>query len=298
MKQQFLLLLLSLCFTSLSAQSWAPPGAKWHYNLTYFGPPDIDFNSYTVVSDTTINGILCSRLDRFTFSCNQRPLTEYMYGDSGRVFYFHPTSNDFKMLYDFNVPAGGSYAVPIVYDNSPLPYDSMFVQVDSTYSLTINGQARNVQVARVTYSFSGPFVYNHEIIEGIGSTTSMFHWNSGICDVQYNMGLRCYEDSILGFYSTGIADSCEARIVNVSDPLIQSWLVYPNPLEAHATLRWQFPETGIYTSKIRDVQGRILVVQSSSLQEISFKDLAPGVYFIEIRSPQNQTHFQKILKRE
>jgi len=298
MKQYITLLLLWLSFFSLSAQSWAPLGAKWTYNLTYAFNPTIDHNSYTVVKDTVINGTLCSRLDRLTYSCNSRPTTEYMYGDSSKVFYYNPSTNDFKLLYDFNVPPGGSYAIPILYGNQLPPYDSMFIQVDSTFVLNINGQNRNVQAISILYSFSGPNVFHDEVIQGIGSTTSMFNWNVGICDVQFDTGLRCYEDSILGFYSTGIADSCEGRIVNLTTPAKQSWLVYPNPLETGETLRWQYPETGVYTAKIRDVQGKVLVVQSSSSQEISLKGLASGVYFLEIRSPQNQRHFQKILKSE
>lgn len=97
-----------------------------------------------------------------------------------------------------------------MYDNN---LDTINVSIDSISPIVINGKSlKRLHVPYYLLTEEYPYSYNSIIIEKIGDIQYMFNYYpsaSVACDGNYSAGLRCYQDSELGFYSTGIADSCD-----------------------------------------------------------------------------------------
>ena len=277
--------LFLLAITSKS-QTWAPDGAKWHYTLNWLSATDYAFNSYTVQGDTMINGITCSKLNRHTYSCNFRPYTEYMYRDSNKVYYWNAGDNSFSLLYDFGVQPGNSYKIPVVEGNTATaPYDTFTVTIDSIYTLNINGQNKQVQVVHQTSMLYPNWTIHHSIIEGIGSDQQMFVWDGAACDAQWDRGLRCYEDSILGLYETGIVDSCE-EVFTLTSLDIQltddEFMVYPVP--ASDFIHWTGTEAGFQKVRLIDINGRVIREAETYDRKMDLRGIENGIYIIEVRA--------------
>lgn len=92
------------------------------------------------------------------------------------------------------------------------------------------------------YNENNSHSYSSAIIEGIGDIQDLFNIvprSAGACDGNYSKGLRCYEDNILGYYSTGLADSCnEIRYwTGNNGPEKNDINIFPNPAKEMLVLR-------------------------------------------------------------
>ena len=297
MKIRFTLVLLLFACSSLFSQTWAPDGAVWHYSLNYFGSWDQSYNTMTVQGDSVINGITCSRIIRLHTTCNMQPAKEFMYQDSNRVFYWDPPSNDFLLLYDFNLQVGQTYDILSKRLNMLPPYDTIHLRVDSTYSISLNGQARQVQVIGEFNPSIPATVNQYEVIEGIGSNWQMFPWDNGLCDYQYDTELRCYEDSALGLQNFWAGSICDAIILSLDEPTPSSHRleVFPNP--ARNLLKWDLQNSGIHPFAVRvfDNQGSLVKQVTTYEDHVELTGLPNGVYFIEIRDDTPSTYREKFL---
>lgn len=296
----FITLFLAFAFSlNISAQSWAPDGATWHYTLNWLSATDYGYNSYTVQGDSTINGITCSRLLRHTYSCNYRPEKEFMYMDSNKVYYWNALNNDFTLLYDFGAQVGDSYEMPVVETWFPSPpYDTFTVTVDSIYMLNINGQARQVQAVHQTSKLNPNWTITHNIIEGIGSDIQMFVWDGSSCDVQWDRGLRCYQDSILGLYETGIVDSCEETFTatGLADRVGELFDLYPNP--SQDKIQWSGIEGSHFAITIWSLDGKMVKKAEVDENMTSLHGLPSGIYYIEVEAENGIKYHSKFLKTD
>ncbi len=292
MKARFTFLLVLIAFTTTQAQSWAPIGAKWHYELIYAFWPGSSYNTATVTSDTVINGITCSRIDWLTYSCNIRPQIEYMYQDSGRVYFWESTLNDFVRLYDFNLQTDDTLDIyTVIQSQTTPPFDTVRFVIDSIYNVVLNGQTRKVQlVQNLRFPTLNAIEYRFEIIEGIGSTYQMFPWNGPACDDQFNYGLRCYSDSTFGFYNfTG--QPCDQVITSIEDQFSNDFQLRVSSNPVSNRVYWNYSEAFLENFNaqtmaevtILNPQGQNVKKAQTQDRQIDVTGLSNGIYFLEIK---------------
>jgi len=280
-------LLLISCFSM--AQDWAPIGATWYYTEGFPFSPNIDYFKIESVKDTVILGKTCRKMvKRNILSCTDRPFTEYTYIENNKVYFLDTVFNSFQVLYDFGADAGGQWMIKVKNYANPPDVDTIFIRVDSTTTVLVNGFPLKKQY--LTYDFHNEmlpgytgYTYNVEIIETIGDIGYMFNWmpNFGyICDGNFSDGLRCYEDSIIGLYETGIADSCDYVYVGIRDQELPGIELYPNPV--HDVLKVHSSKSGPASFQILDVSGSPVSTGIIENDRIQAGNLTRGMYFLEL----------------
>jgi len=288
MKTLSLLFATCLFWQTSIAQEWAPIGAKWHYTERFFGwnPIEIDYIKIESVKDTIVAGKSCKKLTkRHNIGCTDRPDIEYMYSENDQVFFYDTSFNAFQVLYDFGADQGDSWII-LVKDMQPDDIDTLIVKVDSTNQIIINGIS--LKQFFVTYDFRNEtipnYTYNSTIIESIGDLWYMFNyypeWAFG-CDANFSEGLRCYEDSIIGLYETGIADSCEyIKLWTVSESIDHSPItLYPIPADDVLLVKGELCNPMHY--KIVDINGKVVQADELKNNKIPVQRFSPGLYIIE-----------------
>lgn len=281
---------LFITFITLGQISY-PIGAKWYYTQSSFWSPAITYSTMEVVADTTINGIDCQKLSKLS-GCDFLGGTAFIYADSNKVFFYNNYLQTFVLLYDFNANAGDSW---VIYPESP-NLDSVVVYVDSTGTEIVNSDTLKVLF---TSSSFGNFWFGGAFLEGIGSKGYFFPQFS-ICDPPSGP-LRCYSDSLLGNYETGVADSCDEVITMVSYLLPENNVrIFPNPVNDFLkfelkNIKLQRDESCSLT--IYDSFGRsVLKEEFPSIRNITINTskLAPGFYHSIISINKSFKHFNFI----
>lgn len=286
----FTLFTFALLFSGANAQSFAPQGATWHYKKNFFFPqPYLEhYSKLQVVGDTLINGVTCSKIQKeYPFFCNLRPTEEFVYASNDTVFFYDTTFSQFQILYDFNAVQGDSWVIR-VNGFGTANEDTVIVNVDSTDFVTINSQTLKRLYVNYTYYNDGvPIVFSgpSEVIERIGDTRYLFefaNFSNIICDGDWTGGLRCYEDSIIGFYDTGISDSCEYfEIYNdLEEQTISSFTIAPNPSEKFITVN--MIQGSFQAIQIFDSRGRLIIKTNS--KHIDISTFNSGLYIVRVKS--------------
>jgi len=300
-------LIVILCIYSLAvhAQEWAPIGAKWHYTerFSFWNPIEIDYIKIESVKDTVVEGINCKKLTkRHNLGCTDRPDVEFMYSQNGKVYFYDSCFNTFQILYDFSANLGDSWVIKIKNYADTNDTDSLVVTVDSLDFITINGfELKRLFLTNLFLNEVVPgYTYNSTIIEAVGDLMYMFNFFPAFafgCDANFSEGLRCYEDSVIGHYETGIADSCT---------YIQYWTgiggrqkhvveIYPNPVTEIITINGELGRFIHY--KIYNITGKKILTGIISDNMILVNNLSSGLYFIELyNSPNMLLSRQKFLK--
>ncbi len=211
------------------AQAWAPVGAKWTYTLTFAFSPNVDTLVVRSVGDTIIQGRHCRTLHKSMALCDLRGTNEYMYSDSGRVYYYDASRAEFQMLFDINAQIADTW----LWHVRDLPFqDSVIVKVVSSSTIIINSIAcKELFVTYINATSPWNTTGSGRIIENIGDDFYLFPWVYGACDGAFGGPLRCYDDATLGHYETGVVSECNYRSVGMnenstSEPGIS---IYPNP---------------------------------------------------------------------
>ncbi|PJB15507.1 MAG: hypothetical protein CO118_03075, partial [Flavobacteriales bacterium CG_4_9_14_3_um_filter_32_8] len=138
-------------------------------------------------------------------------------------------------------------------------------------------------------NWSSSYFSSGIIIEGIGDTYS-FYPLIGACD-PWGGPLRCYEDSTIGYYNTGMFSSCDTTYVGIEEnQKINIVSVFPNPtkdkIEITATKK-------IIAIELYDIRGVQLLTTTEQVIDIS--TLPKGMYLLKILFNENIS-YQKILK--
>lgn len=270
-----------------SAQYFAPVGATWHYSEFSAAPITYQeyFMKFEVTGDTIIDGKDCTILEKEgKLTCYERPWTEYFHYSNDTVFVYNQDSSTFQMLYDFNANTGDSWE--IVVPGFPTgDVDTNVVLVDSTDILTINGQSLKRQY--VTYTFQSDEAPNYQypsvIIERIGDTEYLFNYYFdllGVCDFNTSGGLRCYEDSLLGLYETGIVDSCEhfELVSGLNENDLSAFQIIPNP--SSDFIQVQLDQGSPEKIEFIDLHGKLILETQDNLINISEFD--SGIYLVRV----------------
>ena len=277
MKNLFLIILISISL-QISAQEFAPIGAKWHYSQGTLNPELIAFKTIESISDTTINGKDCKKL--IEVSEYNPPFMPwlFMYSSNDSVFIYK--EGTFHLLYDFGAIAGDTLTLGYsTYNGLPLK-----MIIDSTSTITINGQLKKLQY--VTCGDGIVIEFGGKVIEGIGNTEYMFPRLDGNLDGP----LRCYEDNTLGLfinsyhYNNGWDfQNCEQIITGINDLHVSETIkIYPNPVTSSFSLINLDRATEF---EIFDIHGRNVMSGIVKFRQvIKIENLQKGLYFLRLKN--------------
>lgn len=276
-----LLFLFSLCLSVIysDAQTWAPTGAKWNYGLWCW---DYPFTTYVDYEEWVSTGTVV--LEGHTCNVIEGPGEDiYTYEDSNIVYWYH--QNQFAVLYDFNKNSGESWT--ILHDTCDLT-----INVDSTGMETINGFAiKTLYVSTDDSSYMGK-IMQHIGHVGIPYPDFFFHCTGGITEFGCNYdGLRCYEDTVFGFHSFGIAPSCDYSTVGIEDIVNPNLNIYPNPTTGNITIAGLNDKA---TATIMDATGRIVLAADVINNKVDVSALANGVYLLRIERAKGLSNYRII----
>lgn len=290
--------LLCLFLFSNSPAQWATDGTKWCYSKKHALSTTTEFTFYEVTGDTTIQGQACKILRRpMDFFCDFRFHEEWMYDSLGKVFFFDVHLNRFELLFDINAQANDSW---VTYLSA---MDSLTTTVDSVRTELI-GNAM-LKVLYVSYNVQGPGYFvqhpNSRLIERIGDTHYMFPWRGVACDLVDGGPLRFFEDSLVGSYDTGLADSCTQVITGVTGPASATLAeVYPNPSGGQWNVRMRLPVGETALLEVFDATGKrhhhhqMRVYSKETQHQLTLPQLPSGIYLLRVTAGDQFTQLKLI----
>ena len=306
MKDKQLLLLIALIVFNVNivlGQEFAPIGAKWHYTERFPNPEEIGYVTITSEKDTIIKNKACRLLD-CDYVCWELSGNQYIYSQNDSVYFYDQKIDTFQLLYAFDAQKGDSWEIRLQDYN--LDIYTLKVNIDSTYETTINDI--NLRTYDVTYTIlnfrdNEDYSYSSTVIEKFGDLKYMFNIPdvvSAACDANRPDGMRCYEDSDFGFYSTGIADSCTYTydyFVGIGqNNQNNTFKIFPNP-----SMEWIDIESNLqndYLLKIYTIRGQEIHSEKVCKNtRIDISNLSKGVYVIQLFQNNKVLKIQKIIKQ-
>ena len=295
MKKVITLIAFFMCMANIFGQEWAPIGAKWTYTFSSVSSSYKDTATMRVTNDTIIQGKTCRIMKKNYYSCNDRPIIEYTYADSGKVYFFDQSRNVFQMLYNFNASIGSTYKI---YDSNYPNNDSVVLKVDSVSTVTINTYIlKKLFVHQTNVGSNFPYV-GGEIIENIGDLQNMFAWVNGACDATFAFPLRCYEDTVIGFHDFHTAPSCDfVGYVGLKEIKADYFAISPNPFLTFTQISFDKTYPNI-TLSLYDLQGKLLLQNHyTDCNQITLhrNQLSNGLYFLKLIIDDKQIETRKIV---
>lgn len=296
----YLFLFLGLS-VDLTAQEFAPVGAKWTYaNLSGYNPTiPCDFNglySIEVDSQTTINGKTVNIL-----SHSEYPEQILIHNDSGRVYFYE--NDSFYLLMDFTLSVGDTMinrlpsnieffnpACNAFYDTSKT---IVSVLIGDTF-ISINGDS----LLQLSFQTAENSAVRYSITERMGYLYGFlpFPYDFQLLGYCCRDELLCYDDSVIFYERDSISQDCD-YIVNVPELSLREIRVYPNPTTDKLIIDFGGPPKAS-TMKLFSYSGDLRFQTSligSQLHKIDLKDFEIGIYFLYIESG-NRYMINKIIK--
>lgn len=291
MKKIFYFFLLLSSFGK--AQDFASVGATWTYNdhelIGNLNYPRTIFS----IADTVVNGIPC-HIVIGDCQCGTSA-TNYLYEINRRVYVYNNATSDFRLIYNFNLNEGDSWTV--LAQNTV--GDSITLRVDSVTFDTINGNIRKVQHISPSGVFGNVYVFPGPIIEGIGSKSCLYP-QAGFCDPPTD-GLRCYQDSLIGFYSTHLAPTCDVIYADSGIGIRElenkiHVTLSPNPMHEACMLQIDDNGSALGVFRMTDLSGRVVREERMNGNKLVVhrNELEEGLYFYQILF-EKQTAAGKIM---
>jgi len=286
------------------SQDFAPIGAKWYYTERFAFSGDQSYLKIESIKDTLFQEKNCKLLSKTgVLECSNRVESEIVYSHDSAVYFWDKDFEKFQMLYNFKAGKGDFWKILIKHDNDNT--DTIQVVVDSITNTNILN--KSIKVLNVSYypgyyDSENLYHYSSKIVYSIGDFTYLFnfypYW-SGACDFNYSGGLRCYEDSEFGYYSTGIADSCTytykwTSLESIKDNQLKVELS-PNP--THGKIKIICHDNINYKIFLLDNTGRIIRTENFKKEtNLDISSYPNGMYFILIQDDKGMTNNTKIIK--
>lgn len=301
MKRIYLTFISTILSILIYGQDFAPIGAEWYYNEQFAFSGDVDYIKFNSEKDTLVNGQTCKKITkRHKLGCNDRPDTEYLYTKNDTVFFLDTIFNEFQILYVFNANPLDSWIIKIKDEEQDL--DTILISVDSITTKQINGvDLKAIHVTYNKFDENMPETYSSTIIEKIGDVKYMFNWypwSNVACDVNYTSGLRCYQDSQLGLYSTGIADSCDYtyKWTGIDKNELNSRIqIFPNPANDYIEIILDINSD--YKAELYDLNGRLLLTKIFNLNiELDLVGIKSGYYLLMIKEKTEILGSRRLIK--
>lgn len=302
MKKVVFTVIIVISSITFYGQEFAPVGAEWYYNEQFAFSGDINYIKFTSEKDTLIYGKNCKKISkRHKIRCNDRPNNEYLYTSNDTVYFLDTIFNEFQILYILNAQPSEYWIIKVKDEEQEI--DSITITVDSISTTQINGQ--NLRTLYVTYDKDDenmPYTYSSMIIEKIGDVKYMFNWypwSNVACDANYTSGLRCYQDSDIGLYSTGIVDSCDYVYVWTGIDNVESLAqieLFPNPAQDFVEIKIaDFP---YFSTELFDLNGKLLLSGKTldSNLKLDLSQIEKGIYVVLVKHNNKIIGCKKMIK--
>jgi len=291
---------LLLPTSDINAQPFGANNATWYFTQwnTFFPPQSLNPIKVTSSPPFPFNGYTCRTINlSYLSACT--PDTSYIVMESNdSVYYYLPNTNHFVMLYNYNAAVGDTHTI---YGEDINGLDtSMQMVVSATGTITINGILKRTYDLSYTVPFGDYFDFQGRVIEDIGHSFFLFpQW--GFCDPSIH-SLRCYEDSLLGFYQVNQNIACDSIIWLASNDQNGNEIhIFPNPFNTS----FYITATGYVSNPISfvvyDAMGKavwnILEQKNSAYfkKEIDTELWAKGIYLLVLES-EGRRYIEKIVK--
>ena len=147
-----------------------------------------------------------------------------------------------------------------------------------------------------------------KILEGIGGERRLFHGlgpveceppDTIIVELPFIQRLRCYEDSILGFYNTGVSTTCDYVTTRINDINEQNnWVsIYPNPASSEINIEVKNRQGKNFFFSLVTIMGeRIRTIQTNKEKvRVPLENIHSGCYFLYISDGANVSYVKKII---
>ncbi len=274
--------MLCLLSSLSNGQSTAFPNetGEWTF-LCYEWDDILNYDSYELSGDSLYNGLQYQII-------NSEGLIRT---DSDEVFFIPSGSLNELLLYDFGLVVGDTFFIDEYHQND---YDYIIVeQIDSI--TTFDGVLRKV------FHFSD----GNSWIEGIGTSKGSVTFPWYFVSLSGECNLLCFstgEEYILrdtisfetDYYET-IYYSCNGLITNTKEIFDESPIeVFPNPFSTELRVQTNSNEE-ISRLMLYDIHARLVGSVKQDEQLRIEKDLAPGIYILEIRT-DSQTFIKRLIK--
>lgn len=287
-----LILTLICSLTTLSAQTWAPVGAKWTYSFSTWSPPYASIPvKIECIGDTLIQSKTC-RIIQGNLQCSFSPYHSYLYYENDKIFMYIDSVVGFHVLYDFAATAGNSWT--IIAPGHQVG-DTSVIVVDSIGTKIFSGDTFSVQYVH-NLNIYDRWVFPEYIIRDIGNFWSFFPLHS-TCD-PWTGTIRCYEDSAT-FIKFSLYPCDTVFFINVNEySLAENVSFYPNPANNQLHLENQNQDNIEYSADIFSVTGQrqisISAIKNNLVVDIA--KLAQGLYFIRFTAIDGQTATKIFIK--
>jgi hypothetical protein len=302
-----------------------------HYGVTFgvanrpvapLSDPVVDYNSYAALDTISYNGLKYQKLYQLSaygasITYANKVLKGYLREDTvlKKVYFSSPLFSGDLLLYDFSVAASNTVAFTFPNNSS---YSGIY-NVDSVVTRTILCGPRKHFYLKKSSGSSEQIEY----IEGVGSTYHIAHifanWQNTLqgnastptCTPKWSIGLTCKNDDAVKmyeacvmtgninppyayppgetcnytyFYPGGLKSNDNEQLMNIG----------PNPSnEGFAINMERSYENSSYS--VADLTGKVLINEKKTEHTnsiyISTKDLAPGIYMLQVRL--NETLIKK-----
>lgn len=286
---KFPIALMLTCYSMFGfSQNFAPLGAKWHYGVGYMMPGE-GFISFESIYDTIVATKNCRVVQQSSsIYCSNRPMNVAVYEEDSVVYYWDEHRQVFQTLYDFTKQEGESWQL-VLTNSFSQDLDTIDVLVTNR-SVTQMNQFF-LQTLEVLYTVRGQFEWSYQsfIHERIGDFGFLYNHQSAtvICDDGFSHGLRCYEDSAFGFYTTNAAKPCDFNSLDVGELSRMDIKVFPNP--STDIIRIDSPSE-IRAISICDATGKVLFFFSDLEMDFDISFLEEGIYFVRVETQQMMTY--------
>lgn len=281
----FLILIPSFGF----AQNWALDGTEWYYTKTFM-TPDTSYIHLQVVGDTIINNNNCKIIQGESL-CNTLSSRQYVLNKQDTLLIYDTLNKNFQVLYNLNLVDGDNWYFYINRENDGA-LDSIKITIDSIKNVDINTISLKKQYISYTYLYEDGTIqkYTSEVIENIGDITYFFNIpldpRAG-CDLAFSAGIRCFEDSNIGYYAfTDKSCTYEYDWTSIDKVII-------NELGVRIKQNCITVEnSSILNIELFDLNGTPVKYTCNNYLEIA--DIAHGVYILKITNFDNSIRSIKI----
>lgn len=293
------LLISNWCFSQL----WAPVGAEWYYDLTFAFHRDIDYARVYCDSTILFYGKNCQKINIDLCVCNNHFCKKlYSYKSQDTIFFYNEDVDSFEVLYNFNSQPGDFWQIRMKDFNNII--DTVTVVVDSIGFRNVNNKIFKSLYVSYNYEFkfrggsTFSYIDKSEIVESLGDINlviNILRKSSFVCDDSNLYSLRCYKDSLVGLYSTGLRKTCDytykwVGIDDNSNP--ENILIYPNPASNILHIQSQYLSANHY--ELNDITGS--TIREGFGNEIDLTNVDPGTYILKIQSSDKRFKIEKIIK--
>ena len=304
-------LLVILNFTNLYSQGWLPIGASWNYTNTSWGLK-AGINKYEVIAEIEIKGKTCSVIEKSNTSCDNRPLTEYLYKEDDKVFYYEESQDTFNLLYDFSLEEGDVFRIPkweSIRSGAAIE-DSIIYRIDSIAEVNIGERKLKHFFIRsggyhnevLYFGESNLSLRWNQIIEDIGSLSNLFVIaESGSCDGIHTDDLRCFTNPNYGLIKFTDDVDCDSLItVSIKQEDNKNKVeIYPTITTSQIQLKTSQDEE--FNWNVIDFSGKIvkrgyIVNRKNISNSIDLSNLNSSVYILILKNIEGVIYTKKIIK--